>query len=201
MIIEIGKTSFNLKFSFVALIVTMMLVCDEKIVLVSLISSLVHESGHLLFMYLTGVVPKCVEFSLFGMRIDRNVSSNLSYKNEFLIATGGIIFNLIFSALCYIIYIINENMLFLLITAVNIMIVIINSFPVGVLDFGRALRYILLMYFDGKKSEKLLNIISYVFVIIFSLITAVYCIIIGFNISLITLTAYLIFITIIKKWS
>lgn len=201
MTIETGRTSYKLSFSFIAFTVLMMLLLDEKIVFLSLCSSIVHECGHLFFIFAVGDKPKTVELTLFGMRIDRKESANLSYKKEALIASGGIIFNLIFALCCYIIYCVVGKEIFIMLTVVNIVIMLINSIPVHVLDFGRVLRYILLLHFDSEKCEKILIWLSYIFVGIVSAITVLYCIFINMNFSLIAVTLYIISITVIKKWS
>ena len=84
MIFHIGKTEFKLTFSFVALLGIMVIVCEEKIVIYSLLSSVIHESGHLLFMYLFKTPPEKIELSLFGIRIDRTEKVCISYKKRFL---------------------------------------------------------------------------------------------------------------------
>ncbi len=201
MTFESGGTSYKLSFSFIAFAIIMMLTCDEKIVFISLCSSVVHECGHLFFIFAFGDKPKAVELTLFGMRIDRTETAVFSYKKEALIAVGGILFNLIFAVSCYIIYIIIKSEIFLMLAVVNVIILLINSVPVSVLDFGRVLKCILHMFFESEKSEKILNYISYLFVFIFSLFTILYCVFIGVNFSLIAVTIYVISITVIKKWS
>lgn len=201
MTFETGNTSYKLSFSFIAFAVLMMLICDEEIVLLSLCSSVVHESGHLFFIYFVGDKPKTVELTLFGMRIDRAERSEISYSNEALIASGGIIFNLIFALICYIIYRVSGTQMFIMLTVVNIIILLVNSVPVSILDFGRVLKCLFLMYYDGDKSEIILNHISYVCVGLFSIITVFYCKFVSVNFSLIAVTLYIIAITVIKKWS
>ena len=104
MIFYIGSIKIKLSFSFVALIVLMIIMCDERTVICSLLSSVIHECGHLFFMCVTTDIPKCIDFTLFGMRIDRNSNTCISYKKEVLVALGGIIFNITFAAAGIILY-------------------------------------------------------------------------------------------------
>lgn len=201
MIFEVGKTNFKLGFSFVALVVLMLILCDEKIIFLSLCSSLIHESGHLFFIYAVGDKPQNVELTLFGMRIDRSQQYKLSYGKEALISLGGIIFNLIFALICYIIYAMYDNEVFFMLLSVNLVIIFINSLPVKVLDSARALKCILLIYFVEEKCERISDILSYLFVIIFTASVLFYTVFFDVNISLIAVTLYLFTITIIKKWS
>ncbi len=201
MILSVGRTKFKLSFSFAALLVLMIILCEERIVIYSLACSLIHESGHLFFMYLSGDVPGKVVFTLFGIRIDRTDGGAVSYKKELLIAFGGIIFNTLFALVCLTAYCFTERSDFVIISAVNLIIAAVNSFPVSVLDCGRALHYAFLMRTSKEKSEKYSDTVSAVFTAAFTAVSLLYTVIIGFNISLVCINLYLIFITVIKKWS
>ncbi len=201
MIFQIGKTRLRLSFSFVALIVLMIILCEERVVLYSLVSSLIHESGHLFIMCILGDVPKNVELTLFGMRIDRAGNIILSYKKEIFIALGGIIFNIVFALLCLALYKIYELPDFLVVSVVNLIIAAVNSFPVSVLDCGRAVKSAFFAVKSRETSEKITENISYIFIVVFAVISTIYIAFYGVNISLIAINLYLFFITIIKKWS
>ena len=179
----------------------MLILCEEKIVICSLVSSIVHESGHLFFMCIFDDVPQKVDFSLFGMRIDRANRTSLSYKKEIVIAYGGIIFNLILSVLCFILSAFLNKKILLEISVINLFIAVVNSFPVSILDSGRALRCILIISKGIDSGGYYADIISDCFVIIFTIISTIYLIFYSINISLFAVNLYLIFITIIKKWS
>ncbi len=201
MIFHIGKTNLRISFSFIALIVLMILLCEESIVLYSLISSIIHECGHLFFMYFTGDIPLRVDLTLFGMRIDKCNNVHISYKNEFLIALGGIIFNSAVALFCLIVYYKFRSPHLIYVSVINFVIAAVNMFPVSVLDFGRAVRFALLLSCEKEKGEKIADVISLSFVIIFVLFSVFYFIFVKINISLLAVNLYLIFITIIKKWS
>ena len=86
-------------------------------------------------------------------------------------------------------------------TVVNAVIAAINSFPVSVLDFGRALRFVLLIYTDKETSDRYADVVSLCFVCIFTVFTLLYTAFGSINISLIAINLYLILITFKKKWS
>lgn len=198
MIFRLGSIRIKLSFSFVALIALMMLVCDSEIVLCSFLSSVIHESGHLFFMCIMEDEPAKIEFSFFGMRISKASNFSTSYKNEIVIALGGIIFNLIAGVLFYVVHKLSGKSELLIISVVNIVVAAVNSFPVCPLDSGRALRY-LLKY--KEIDESLFNVISCIFTGLFVFLSALYIVLFGINVSLIAVNLYLIFITVIKKWS
>ena len=198
MIFRLGNTKIKLSFSFVALTVMMILMCNEEIVLCSFLSSFIHECGHLFFMGITGEKLEKIEMSLFGMRISRTEKSSVSYKNEILISLGGIIFNCLFSASFFLIYRITDIYVFMILSAVNIIVAAVNSFPVSALDLGRAVAYTL-KYKDYDSLN--IRMFSYIFTAVFVILSSLYILTYGVNISLIAINLYLIFITVIKKWS
>ncbi len=201
MILRIGRTRLKISFSFVALIAIMVMLCDERIVLCSLLSSLIHESGHLFFMLLSGDAPKNIEMSLFGFEIDRSNKVRLSYKKEMLISLGGIIFNMIFSIFSLIIYNLSQSEEAFLFSGINFVVAAVNAFPVSVLDCGQTVKYFLLLHFDSEKSEKYAECISVVFTLIFTASSFIYLLLLGVNISLVAVNIYLIIINVLKKWS
>ncbi len=198
MILRSGSTKIKLSFSFVALTVVMLLVCNEEIVLWSFVSSVIHECGHLFFMVISGEKTRIIEITVFGMRIDRAEVSCISYKKEILIALGGIIFNLIFGVVFFTAYKLCGNYDLMMISAVNFIVAAVNSIPVSALDLGRAVRYV---FRYMELNERYPEIFSYVCTVIFVFLSAIHISIHGINISLIVINLYLIFITVIKKWS
>ena len=198
MIFRFGNISIKLSFSFVALIVTMTLVCDEKIVFCSVLSSFIHECGHLFFMYFSDDKPSTIEFTLFGMRISKGESCSVSYKSEMLTALGGIIFNCVFSLIFFIAYKLSGRHELIIISIVNAAVAAVNAFPVSSLDSGRAVRCFLKY---KEADEACLTLISYMFTVVFVSASVIYTALFSVNISLIAVNLYLIFITVIKKWS
>ncbi len=198
MILRSGSTEINLSFSFVALTVVMLLICNEEIVFCSFVSSFIHECGHLFFMVLSGEKPKKIMITVFGMRIDCAEMSRISYNKEILIALGGIIFNIIFGVAFFTAYEFRGNYHLMMISAVNFLIAAVNSVPVSALDLGRAVRcFFRYKEFDDRYPE----MISYVCTAVFVVLSVLYVLRHGINISLIVINLYLIFITVIKKWS
>lgn len=201
MIFRIGKTNIKLSFSFIALIAFMVILCDERIIVFSLIASFLHEFGHLIFLSVFSESPKKLEFSFYGIGIGRSCKAELSYRKEAFIASGGIISNFFFGILFYAAYVFTDTLSFFEISAVNIIVAAINSIPVYTLDCGRVIRYILLTRLESQKAELIAIFISSASLLLFTAFTVVYLSFYGINISIIAINLYLIFITIIKKWS
>ncbi len=201
MIAENSKTVFKINFSFAILITLMLLLSDESIVIACFISSLLHEMGHLLFLYIFGEAPSEVAFGAFGIRIERRNNKLLSYKKEAIVALGGILVNILIAIFSFFYYYICNSDLAIKTALVNLLIAGVNAIPVSVLDMGRALECLLSCFYSNEKVTMILNYISFVTVGFSLLFTVVYTIILGVNLSLIAVTVYLFIVTVIKKWS
>ncbi len=182
-------------------LLTMLLVCDEKIVLLCLTASLLHECGHLFFMLLYGEKILSIDFGAFGVRIERACSSALSYKKEAVVALGGIIINFLLAFLSIIYYYLMRSRTALIFALINLLTALFNCIPVYVLDMGRALKCALMLISDEAESERVLDIISMIFLCLLTVYTAVHSAFVNVNVSLIAVTAYLFAITLFKKWS
>ena len=191
MTLETSSTRIRVDASFLMLICLMLIFCQKRIVLISLFSSLCHESGHLAAMYLFGDAPERVTFSAFGMRIESK-NGIVSYKSEAVIAMGGIIINAAISLICFFIYVFFKSDFLLQTAVVNIFIALVNMIPVGMLDFARAINSCLMQSCDMKKTQKICDTLSVCSLLFFVIFSVFYNVFIKVNISLIAVTAYLL---------
>lgn len=201
MTLIVGNTRYRVDFSFSLTVTLMVLFCHDDTVLLCLVSSMLHETGHLAFMYIFHQRIESVTFGAFGVRIDRQFSTALSYKKEAVIAVGGICVNLLVAFMGAVYYYLTDSIFSLKFAAVNIVIAIFNSIPIETLDMGRVLRYTLLCFYDETKCRKILYVISVVSVNLLALVCIIYSFCFGVNLSLIAVTVYLYAITLFKKWS
>lgn len=199
MQLDAGKTRINLSFSFVAVVTMMLLLCDEQTVLISLFSSFFHEGGHLLFMLIFSEIPERIVFGAFGIRIEADGRKKLTYKKEALISMGGIIGNLVLVFIGLVFYLSYKGLWSIRLVAVNCFIAFFNMLPVSALDFGRCLEIILSQRLSPYKAERLLRVISVCTSVILVVLCILYSIFIGFNISLVAVTVYIILITTLKE--
>ena len=200
MNVDFPLFQLRIRFSFAAVITVMLLFSEEKIVLMSLLSSLIHESGHLLIMIYYGDRINYVELGLFGMRIEKE-GTVLSYKKEALIAMGGIILNLLFAFISVAGFLLFKKEGFILLALVNGFVALINMLPVKFLEFGRCIVSLLNEKYPEEKVSRITQLISAVFTLVFSIMCIFYCIFIRLNFSFIAVTVYLNIITFKKKWS
>ncbi len=192
MTIEISGIRIRLTFSFFVVITLMFLSAQEKIVAVCLLSSLLHECGHLIFMYIFSEKPSEVVFGAFGIRIERLGVSSLSYKKEAVISLGGVAVNLLLVLIFFLYYAFSKSDTAYIGAFVNLFIASLNLIPVGVLDAGNFLRYILLVKYDEEKTGRVLSVVSDVSVCIFCVFCIFFTLFVSVNVSLITVCVYLI---------
>ncbi len=201
MTFEIKGTEIRLNFSFVFVMTLMLIFCQQKVIMSCLLSSVLHEGGHLIFMLAFGERILSVIFGAFGVRIERVSKANLSYKKEALIALGGIIINFLLAFLGGMYYYFTKSENALMFSFINIFVAAFNCVPIGVLDMGRALSSMLMTKYDEAKADKAVSIISLASVNIIVLFTLGYCLFVEINFSLIFVSLYLYVITLFKKWS
>ncbi len=192
MQLELKRTRVEFSVSFVIVVTLMLLFFDEKIVLFSVASSLLHECGHLLAIRLCGEKLQKVVFGAFGLRIERFAFSKTSYKNEILIAIGGIAVNCVLFLVAVMIFSFTRNEAILIFGIINLMIALFNSIPLKSLDMGRAVYYLLLARFSDEKAERIIWTISLIFALFFLVFTVFYCVLINVNFSLIAVLIYLL---------
>lgn len=200
MTVEIGKTCLRLRFSFVFLITFMLLVCEQGVVMMSFAASCLHEAGHLVLMLLSGDRINYIEFGLFGMRIERQ-GTVIGYKKEALCTVGGIAVNLACAATSFVIYGLTRYNGLLQFSVVSFFVAAVNMMPVRILDFGRFIHLILCEKRGIFAADEILSTVSFVFALILTSFCVIYCIVVGFNLSLIAVTVYLDIITFRRKWS
>lgn len=199
MQVSFKKTVVSITFPFVAVVTLMMVLCEEKIVLISLFSSFLHELGHLFFMLLFSAEPSLVSFGAFGIRIERRAGPILSYNKEAFIALGGIFANCLLSLCGIILYTVCKSDFGAQLFYVNLLIAAFNMLPVRLLDCGKCLECVFGSLMSLEKSEKLLDIISGMTVVFITLLCVLYNIFVSFNISFIAVCVYIILITTLKE--
>lgn len=196
MQIRLNKTRVSVTFPFSAVLVLMLLLCDEEIVLISLFSSLFHEGGHLLFMLLFGEVPTHICFGAFGIRIERGSTGNLSQKKEAMVALGGIAGNCLLFVCGFVFYLVYNSSCAAKLLAVNLLIAAFNMLPVRLLDFGRCLEC---LFSEKERGDKALSMLSFATAFAIGLGCILYSIFVSINVSLIAVSIYIILITTLKE--
>ena len=192
MQLKLKRTRIEFGLSFVIIITLMLIFFDEKIVLLSLLCSLLHECGHLLAIVLCREKIDRVVFGGFGLRIERSSLSHTSYMGEAIIALGGIFVNFSMFLLSLIAYLLWDSDALFIFGVINLFVAFMNSLPIKSLDMGKALLYFLLMKTQEDKAEIIKERVSFVFSLLFAVFTILYSIFIRVNFSLVAVSIYLL---------
>ncbi len=131
---KIGKTNLTLCFSFLAVVTLCVLLYGERIILLSVISCLLHECGHIIAMKAFGVSIREVRLYGGGMKITC-APKLLTFSKELSIALSGAALNFLICIL--------SAFYFKTLSVINLTLGTFNLLPIGYLDGGRATDLIL----------------------------------------------------------
>lgn len=181
------------EFSFFAVLCLMLILSEKRTVLACLVSSFLHELGHIaVTIFCGGEISKLV-FGGFGIRLEKNENVFLSYKREAAIAAGGVAVNLFLFFVFLPLWFKTKRESLAIFAFVNFFIAALNLIPVGILDSGNFLRYILLARFDGSTVLKITGVLSNAFTLALCAACVVYTVARSVNPSFITVCVYLLF--------
>ena len=146
-----------------------------------MIFAILHELGHLLAGLLNGMRPEKLEIKPYGVTIlfklfpkDYNTkigSGNKLELKKICIALAGPITNLLLIFIFANIQI--EERIKQLIIYSNILLIIFNLIPIYPLDGGRIIKSVLHILYGKRNSEKYINNISFVFLIILTFVSSI----------------------------
>ncbi len=146
-----GNTDVVVSFSFFALILLSCVWKNNGVFLISLITSLLHEVVHLLFILVLGADIEMIRFSLMGGEIKRGKKA-IGNISEALISLSAPIVNIIIGI---ILLTINTHSQW---GEINLLVGLFNILPYETFDGGRGIQYLL----KGSFSEKTINKIIFV---------------------------------------
>ena len=186
----------NISFSFwfFALITVFLTVGRQQLALYFILPVVIHECGHIIAMFFCGIGIEAVSFNAFGIDIQRKLSTTSSYAKDIIVSLGGIAANLVTAVLVYTFAFASVRTMFFI--SVNIAVALFNAMPVGNLDGGQILEYILAHRSGPERARKISGIFSLLLLIpLFAL--AILLILRDFaNISLLIVCIYLAFVVI-----
>ncbi len=154
----------EITFLFMALITFITTMNAPTNVIITIVSSLIHEMGHLLTMSAVGNKPQAVRLEITGMNIKRQQSIKISTKNELLIALGGPLANAIIFTICCFAICFYKSEFLLTVACINLILMTFNLLPAKRLDGGMALYFLLSRRFDAELCSKILKITSIIFI-------------------------------------
>lgn len=192
MMLNIYGIKVEITFYFVAFIAFILSLKVPSNILITVISSLIHECGHIIMMIVLGNKPKKLRFELTGINIIRNKEINISNRNEVIISFGGPLLNLIIVIFCCIYLCFYDNTIVITFACINLILMVFNLLPIKGLDGGNILFHLIIQYCDILFSSKVIKFTS-VFFIVIIFIWGVYVLVVSrYNISLIMIAIFLI---------
>lgn len=199
MRIKLGNLSIIVSIPLCCVMTAIILLDSSQTVMLGCFSALMHESGHLFFMWHFNSFPKEIKISLFDIAIIDHKKFNRPLHQELLITLGGVMINLIFGSVCFVLYLIFKYNFLIVLSGTNILLLIYNLLPIDTLDGGQALYLILSSKLSEKATERTMLILS--LVILFP------CTVLGFllllqskyNFTLLLTSLYLIAVILLKK--
>lgn len=160
------KTNISVRFSFLAVVALLTLSETSASVFMSLMSCFLHETGHLLSMFLFGVKVKRIVLYGAGIKIIRGYSLK-EKKKEFIILISGCLMNVIMFFLFFFL----KGDSFKTFAVINLVTAIFNILPIKSLDGGTIL---LLLTEEKPHFFTFVNILTTViiplFVVVFTLL-------------------------------
>lgn len=176
--------------SILAIFVTMLGISASPHPFLLVLSYTVHELGHIALARLVKAKFEKIGAGVFKLALKYD-PTGLSYIKEALITVGGILFNLLFALIVFLIFD-NENEYASFLIICNLSLAVANLYPVSILDGGRLLNLTLLAVFKENTAKKLTSILSFVFVLILWLFSVYIQLILGANISTLIISVFLL---------
>lgn len=187
MKLDFGKTELKINFSF-AVAVTLTLIIDESGVgAIALLSCILHEAGHIICLFILGEKPKKIEFSFYGIKLERGPMSSRSTVEDLLVFASGPSANFIFSAVLFLL----SNFFTSLRDAaiISLCIGIFNLVPCKPFDGGNILYTVLCRNTKQNIAERICFCVSAV-VLIPLIFSGIYFLKINRNITLLAVAVY-----------
>lgn len=194
------KRSYTLM--IIEIIVLLLAISFESEVLVAIISIIFHEFTHIIVGNKLGCKLYNIEIGLTGTKAELSNIDDLIDKEKILLYLSGPISNLIISVVSYIIYKFTNMNIFEVVYVINMGLFMFNLIPAYPLDGARILEIIISKGSSYIRSKKITSIISYIISAILILIFLFSIFIKNINLSLLLISALIIYSTILeKKWT
>lgn len=198
MIFTVKNCKVEITFLFLATLTFSFLIDRFGIAGVGFLATIIHESGHLLLMYLLKFPPSEIKLKPFGIDIVERSEKKIGYGKDALISIAGPFMNLLFFLLSGWLAINSGSLYLFYLSASNLVLAIFNLLPIETLDGGQAIYSLLCLKFQEKTVERIIRILS-VSVLLPLFITALLVLFRSkYNFTLLFVSIYLFFLFFMK---
>ena len=137
---RLGNIQCSISFWFITIIALFALLGQAVFFFYTLVPVLIHETGHLLALFLLGGKVTAVYLEPFGIEIVKQTRPGMAYSGDIVICVAGALMNII-AALSFRLFA-YHTMRSMLMEAANIAVALFNLLPIGNLDGGTLIRLI-----------------------------------------------------------
>ena len=184
-------TEIYISFLFWTLIVFMIATDRTGLAIPTLFSVLLHEVGHLVFMWICECEPKSIKLVPASISITKGISRKKC--GDLVISLAGPAVNLIMFCSLYINYLITKNPFSFDCSLINLALFTFNMLPVSGLDGGTVLKIVLSKKFNNPlKAERAVRIITLFAGLLLGVIGITLIINGNLNISVLIVSLYII---------
>lgn len=190
------KTKVYISFLFLAFIGVFLLLDKTGLFMPMLFASIIHEVGHLFFMWILDCQPNEINLILGSVQIVSSVS-NRSFNN-ILISFSGPLFNIVVFAILFLNYVVYKNDEYIVFAFTNLLLGTFNLLALKGLDGGNILFHIIENKYNENVAEKIVNIITLVIAVLIAVVALILSVNGKISISMYILSIYLILSVLLK---
>lgn len=182
-----------------AVICFMTIMDNSHIMFMGIVSSILHEFGHIIAMMCEKRDVKQIKIGMFNVDILDSNRSKFNYSTDLTILFSGSLMNFVICILCIWINLIFKSYIIDVVGYENLFIGIVNLIPVVPLDGGQILFVLLSKKFDIITCEKIMQLVSFFTLLPLAILGFAVLIDSKYNFSLLFLCFYLLSFLLFKN--
>lgn len=191
MRLKYKKTEITLSYTLICVAALCIIMGEFEKYLFCVVAVILHETGHLIPMKFFGKIPDKIKIMLFEIYISDRFREERTRKQNIIIILFGPFVNFICFILFFLIYLVCGGV-FLNLAIANLSVGLFNIMPVITLDGGQLLFLILTQRLTEESAQRVVNIITFIFIFPLFVLGFVLLFYSKYNFSLLFVCIYLI---------
>ncbi len=189
----------SISFPFLTACTILVLTENNNFMICALLPAAFHEFGHIFAMFLKKYKPHEINVRLFSVDIIDNSRIYRDYNSDIFILFLGPLTNIFLGTIFFILYRVLNVSWFVSFSYGNLFLAFFNLLPIEPLDGGQILFNLLIRRIKLQKAEKLISLISVVFLFPVAILGFYVLLTSKYNFSLLFLSCYLMCILLLKS--